>query len=76
MIRGTVKLAIGAVGLACFLYVFFLVPLGKRTLFEHVMRIGRTEEAQDLGREVGEAGERVEQEIRDTLHEDAAPADP
>jgi len=69
VIKGTVKLAISLIGLACFLFVFFLVPLGRRTLFEHVMRIAHTEEAQDLGREVGEASERIGEEIREQIRD-------
>ena len=54
---------VALVGLSCALYVFFLVPLGERTLYQHVRRIAATEEAEDLGRELGEAGERLTDEI-------------
>jgi hypothetical protein len=58
-VRGAVSIAITAI----VLYFVFLVPLGERTLYQHIMRIARTEEAQDLGDEVGEAGGRLKEEI-------------
>jgi hypothetical protein len=59
---------------AIVLYFFFMVPLGERTLFQHVMRIVRTEEAQDLGREVGQAGERLETTITNEVEKTAIDA--
>jgi hypothetical protein len=57
-------------------FVFF-VPLGERTLFQHMRRIAGTEEAQELGRAVGEAGRKIgtdlEQELRDARDAGAAP---
>ncbi len=54
------------------LWVFFFVPIGSRTLWDHVTRIGRTEEAQDLGRDVRRASEQVWQKARNELgHSDA-----
>ncbi|MDH5493360.1 MAG: hypothetical protein OEY14_15505 [Myxococcales bacterium] len=44
---------------AALLYVAFFVPLGERTIAEHLRRVASTEEAQELGRELGEAGERL-----------------
>lgn len=67
MIRGAVKLLVTLTGLVAIAYVVFLVPLGERTLFEHVRRIAGTEEAQDLGRDLGAAGERVGDEVRGRL---------
>jgi len=43
------------VGLLVVLAVYFFVPLGRYTLYEHTLRIAATEPAQDLGEEVGEA---------------------
>ncbi len=48
-------------------YFVFFVPLGERTLFGHVRRIVATDEAQELGREVGEAGRRLGDELRAQL---------
>ena len=65
MIRWALKMLVAFVGLTCALYVFFLVPLGERTLYDHMRRIAATDEAEDLGRELGEAGERLTEKIRD-----------
>jgi hypothetical protein len=51
MIRRSVDAVIGIVCLACVGYVYFFVPVGQRTLFEHTMRIVATEPAQELGRD-------------------------
>lgn len=51
MIRRSVDAVIGTVCLACVGYVYFFVPVGQRTLFEHTMRIAATEPAQELGRD-------------------------
>jgi hypothetical protein len=42
------KLLVGLVGLAAFVWFGANVPLGHRTLFEHLQAIGRTRETQDL----------------------------
>lgn len=51
------------------LYVFFFVPIGERTLCDHVKRIARTPEAQDLGRDLGRASIRVAERTREELQE-------
>ena len=43
-----IKLLIGLAGLAVFVWFGANVPLGSRTLFEHMQAIGRTRETQDL----------------------------
>ena len=43
------------VGLAVVTVVYFFVPLGRFTLYEHTLRIAATEPAQELGREEREA---------------------
>lgn len=74
MITWAVRAAISFVVLAIVLYFVFLVPLGERTLYEHVRRIASTEEAQDLGEEVGEAGERLSEELERRAREAARDA--
>ena len=49
------------------LYVFFFVPLGSRTLYDHFKRIAGTSEAQEMGRDVSGAGQRVITKARDEL---------
>jgi hypothetical protein len=51
MIRRAVDTVIGAVCLGCVGYVYFFVPVGQRTLFEHTRRIAATEPAQELQRD-------------------------
>ncbi|GAB5547535.1 MAG: hypothetical protein RLO52_44480 [Sandaracinaceae bacterium] len=66
------------VGLAVVSVVYFFVPVGRFTLFEHTLRIAATEPAQELGREVEKAsvelGERAvdEWDARRELREEAA----
>ena len=50
-------------------YFAVFVPIGSRTLWEHVTRIASTEEAQELGREVDSASQRLETVIEGELRE-------
>ena len=54
------------IGLVVVLVVYFFVPLGTYTLYEHTLRIAATEPAQELGDELGtatrELGERAVEE--------------
>ena len=43
-----IKFLMGLVSLAVFVWFGANVPLGSRTLFEHLQAIGRTRETQDL----------------------------
>ena len=43
-----IKLIVALVGLAAFVWFGANVPLGSRTLFEHLQAIGRTHETQEL----------------------------
>jgi hypothetical protein len=45
-----IKLIIGLVSLAAFVWWGLTVPLGERTLFEHVTAIGKSRESQQLVR--------------------------
>jgi len=66
------------VGLVVVLGVYFFVPVGRFTLFEHTLRIAATEPAQDLGEDVSstarDLGERaVDQwDGRRAIREEAA----
>jgi hypothetical protein len=61
MVRRLIGLLVSAIGIGSFLYLYFEVPLGRRTLYEHCQRIAATEPAQDLGDDLRTAG--------DTLHD-------
>ena len=43
------KFVIGSVSFLVFLYVAFFVPLGAKTLYQHVRGISKTQEAKELG---------------------------
>jgi hypothetical protein len=59
--------------LAFLAYVLFFVQLGERSAFGHIMRVINTDEAQELGREVGAATERIAKKIGDQVHEATQP---
>jgi hypothetical protein len=67
MIRRWTDWAIGSVCLVCVGYVFFFVPVGRRTLFQHAWRIAQTEPAQELAEDArqkaGELSRRLAEEI-------------
>ncbi|MCA9609629.1 MAG: hypothetical protein KC619_28720 [Myxococcales bacterium] len=70
------------VGLVVVLAVYFFVPLGQYTLYEHTLRIAATEPAQELGDELGHAtrelGERAvdEWEDRSEIRREASGEEP
>ncbi len=53
-------------------YLFFFVPLGERTLYDHVSRIAATPEAEELGRDAERASERLEEVVRERINTDAS----
>lgn len=48
-------------------YVFFFVPIGRRTLYDHVRRIATTPEAREFGDEMRVAGARVAERTREEV---------
>ena len=50
---------------------FFLVPLGSKTLFQHMRAIFATPAADELGRELKKTGEGVVQEVKNASGPDA-----
>ncbi len=71
LIRFCVSLAM----FAAFVWFAVTVPLGKRTLWGHVMAIFGTQEAKDLAEGTKEEAEKVARRVRDELHApDMAPA--
>ncbi|MBT8453549.1 MAG: hypothetical protein KJO40_16415 [Deltaproteobacteria bacterium] len=73
MIRRTIRLVWTGAVLAFLAYLLFFVRLGERTPFQHLMRVAGTDEAQELGREVGAATERITKKIGDQVHEATKP---
>lgn len=72
MIVRSVKFFWSLLVFAAVMWFVFFVELGERTLFQHIMRIAQTDEAQDLGREVHEASRRVSEEVQRTVEETEA----
>lgn len=50
MVFKLVKLIIGLLGMGAFVWLGLTVPLGERTLFEHMSAIGQSKESQELVR--------------------------
>lgn len=73
MIRRSIRLVWTGAVLAFLAYVLFFVQLGDRSAFGHIMRVINTDEAQELGREVGAATERIAKKIGDQVHEATQP---
>ncbi|MDP3278811.1 MAG: hypothetical protein Q8Q09_26705 [Deltaproteobacteria bacterium] len=46
------------------LYVFFFIPIGRRTLCDHARRVATTPEAREFGDEMRQAGGRVADRTR------------
>ncbi len=74
MIRKTLKAIVYVTAFGVLTYLFFFVPLGRRTMWEHVRRIAATDEAQDLGEDVSTATDRAGSALREKLRETAADA--
>ncbi len=73
MIRRSIRLVWTGAVLAFLAYVLFFVQLGERSAFGHLMRVIKTEEAQELGREVGAATERIAKRIGEQVHDATQP---
>jgi hypothetical protein len=73
MIRRSIRLVWTGAVLAFLAYVLFFVRLGERSAFQHLMRLVNTKEAQELGREVGAATERLTERIGNQVHEATRP---
>ena len=73
MIRRSIRLVWTGAVLAFLAYVLFFVKLGDRSAFSHLMRVIRTDEAQELGREVSAATQRIAEQISEQVHDATKP---
>jgi len=73
MIRRSIRLMWRGAVLAFLIYVLFFVQLGERSAFSHLMRVIQTEEAQELGRDLSAATERITKEIGNQVHDVTKP---
>lgn len=78
VVRRLINSVLWFVGLIVVLCVYFFVPVGRYTLYEHTLRIASTEPAQELkedltrtGEELGERAVR-EWEAREAVRAEAA----
>jgi len=67
MIRRAIDLAFTVLFLVAVAYLFFIVPLDERTLYEHVRRVVATPEAQEMGSEVQRAGRRLGEKVQSEM---------
>ena len=67
MIQRSIRLVWRGVVLAFLVYLLFFVKLGERSTFGHLRRVMNTDEAQELGHEVGVATRRIAQQIGDQV---------
>ena len=74
MIKGAIKGVVYLTAFGVLAYLFFFVPLGQRTLWQHVSRIAATEEAQELGDEMEEATDRAETALREKIRQQVVDA--
>lgn len=73
MIKRSMRLMWRGAVLAFLVFLLFFVQLGERSAFQHLMRVADTEEAQELGREVSAATERITKEISGQVHDVTQP---
>jgi hypothetical protein len=73
MIRRSIRLVWTGAVLAFVAYLLFFVQLGERSAFGHLVRVINTDEAQELGREVSAATERMAKRIGDQVHDATEP---
>jgi hypothetical protein len=73
MIRRSIRLMWRGAVLAFLIYALFFVQLGERSAFSHLMRVIQTEEAQELGRDLSAATDRITKQIGDQVHDVTKP---
>ena len=73
MIQRSIRLMWRGAILAFLIYVMFFVQLGSHSPFGHLMRVIKTDEARELGREVSAATQRIADQIGDQVHEATQP---
>ena len=75
-----IKLFIGLLGLAAFVWLGLTVPLGERTLFGHLSAIGQSKESQQLVKgtrqKVGDIKKRIAGDEVNATKAAEAPSDP
>jgi hypothetical protein len=70
------KLLIVLACLAALAYFAFFVPLGDRTLYQHIVGISETDEAQELKDELAKKAQGVKEDVASKLPAMGAPSGP
>ena len=73
MIRRTIRLLWRGAVIGFLTYAFFFTRLGDRTPFQHMMRVISTQEAQELGYEVGIATKKITKRIGAQVYDATQP---
>jgi len=73
MIRRTIRLLWRGAVIGFLTYALFFARLGDRTPFQHLMRVVNTQEAQELGYEVGIATKKVTKHIGTQVYDVTQP---
>lgn len=73
MIRRTIRLLWRGAVIGFLTYALFFARLGERTPFQHLMRVINTDEAQELGYEVGVATKKVTKRIGSQVYDVTQP---
>lgn len=63
-----IRFVISCLVLSAVVWFAVTVPLGKRTLFGHLLRIAKTEEARDLAQGAGSSAKEVAKRVREEIH--------
>ncbi|MDH3202460.1 MAG: hypothetical protein OEM15_16340 [Myxococcales bacterium] len=73
MIRRTIRLLWRGAVIGFLTYALFFARLGGRTPFQHLMRVISTDEAQELGYEVGIATKKITKHIGEQVYDVTQP---
>ncbi|MDH3624153.1 MAG: hypothetical protein OES69_18555 [Myxococcales bacterium] len=73
MIRRTIRLLWRGAVIGFLTYALFFARLGDRTPFQHLVRVISTDEAQELGHEVGVATKKLSKHIGEQVYDVTQP---
>jgi hypothetical protein len=71
--RSLIRGALSLIGMGVVAYVWFFIPLGRRTMHEHALRIADTAPAHELGEEAVDATRRIADHVGSEWTERYAP---
>ena len=76
-----IKVILVLIGLGGLAYFAFFVPLGEHTLYEHLVGISETDQAQQLGDEIEKKAQDISEDVAESVpaligEDDDEPAEP